>query len=159
MPLALAEQDMPADGNDDNACPSSTTASTTTDGDTTSKGTTAKTELPVDSSSGRPQPNSRGETEERQESVSCQGAEHGTGVLGGIDASDTDESPSSCAVAIGRRRRRTIASRARICGLLVERGARRAWRRAPSERQVALHTKYATLLEDDDGRNLCTFSG
>lgn len=90
-------------------------------------------------------------------SVLLQDAELGKGVAG-IAASGTDKSRSSRAFP-GRRSRRTIASRARICGLLVERGARRAWRRAPSEQQVELHKKYAALLEDDNGRNLCTFSG
>lgn len=55
--------------------------------------------------------------------------------------------------------RRRAASRGRIGGLLVERGARRTWRRAPSQRQAALDKKYAALLEDDDGRNFCTFNG
>lgn len=106
----------------------------------------------------RPLPNGSEETEERKETPGVlQDAEPGKGV-GGIGAGGTDKPRSSCALPC-RRRRRIIASRARICGLLVERGARRAWRRTPSEQQVALEKKYAALLEDDDGRNLCTFSG
>lgn len=54
---------------------------------------------------------------------------------------------------------RRVASRARICGILVEKGARRTWRRIPSESQVALDKKYAALLKDDDGRRFSTFSG
>lgn len=75
-----------------------------------------------------------------------------------IEARGDPTPPSSCASPCTRRRR-LMASRARICGFLVERGARRAWRRSPSEKQVALDKKYSALLEDDDGRNLCTFSG
>lgn len=101
--------------------------------------------------------NGSAETEERKESRLLQDTESGKGLVG-IEAGGTDEPRSSCAVPC-RRRQRAIANRARICGLLVERGARRAWRRAPSEKQVALQKKYAALLEDDDGRNLCTFSG
>ncbi|CAM9365120.1 unnamed protein product [Sphacelaria rigidula] len=55
--------------------------------------------------------------------------------------------------------RRIAEGRARICGLLVEHGARRTWRRAPSAKQIALDSKYSDLMKDDDGRNLCTFNG
>lgn len=55
--------------------------------------------------------------------------------------------------------RRAAASRSRLCDLLADRGARRTWRRPPSERQVALEKKYADLLQGDDGRTFCTFNG
>ncbi|CAN0005718.1 unnamed protein product [Ectocarpus sp. 12 AP-2014] len=74
---------------------------------------------------------------------------------GGVARSPSPSSRSLCR----RRWSRVTASRARICGILVERGARRGWRRAPSEEQVALDKKYAVLLEGDDSRNFCTFSG
>ncbi|CAM9182311.1 unnamed protein product, partial [Hapterophycus canaliculatus] len=57
-----------------------------------------------------------------------------------------------------RRRRRVAASRGRIYGLLVQRGARRTWRRDRNDAQVALDEKYRLLLERDDGRKLCTFN-
>ncbi|CBN80071.1 conserved unknown protein [Ectocarpus siliculosus] len=79
-----------------------------------------------------------------------------TSHVGGVGA----RSPSPSSRSLCRRRwSRVMASRARICEILVERGARRGWRRAPSEEQVALDKKYAVLLEGDDGRNFCTFSG
>lgn len=63
-------------------------------------------------------------------------------------------------LAHGENEQRRIAEgRARICGLLVEHGARRTWRRAPSAKQIALDNKYSDLMRDDDGRNLCTFNG
>lgn len=52
-----------------------------------------------------------------------------------------------------------VTNRARICGLLLEKGARRTWRRSPSEYQSAIDKKYAVLLEGDDGRTFHTFSG
>lgn len=55
--------------------------------------------------------------------------------------------------------RRAAASRSRLCDLLADRGARRTWRRPPSERQVALEKKYADLLQGDDGHSFCTFNG
>ncbi|CAM9601407.1 unnamed protein product [Scytosiphon promiscuus] len=69
--------------------------------------------------------------------------------------------PSSSSSTINSRRRMRVAvSRARICGLLVERGARRTWRRGRSEAQVALDEKYRLLLlEGGGGRNLSTFNG
>lgn len=77
---------------------------------------------------------------------------------GGGGGCQSSSAISSSAVLI-RRRRRVTASRSRICGLLVERGARRTWRRDRSEAQVALDNKYRLLLEGDDGRNFCTFNG
>ncbi|CAB1119222.1 unnamed protein product [Ectocarpus sp. CCAP 1310/34] len=84
----------------------------------------------------------------------------GSGGGGGGGGGGGARSPSPSSRSLCRRRwSRVTASRARICGILVERGARRGWRRAPSEEQVALDKKYAVLLEGDDGRNFCTFSG
>ncbi|CAN0065441.1 unnamed protein product [Ectocarpus sp. 12 AP-2014] len=82
----------------------------------------------------------------------------GSGSGGGGGGGARSPSPSSRSLC-RRRWSRVTASRARISGILVERGARRGWRRAPSEEQVALDKKYAVLLEGDDGRNFCTFSG
>lgn len=152
MPLNLAEQGQANDGGNDSDTSSS--ASPTIDDDITQE-TMAKKVLAVGSC--RHLPNGSDGTAESKESLLLLDAEHGKGV-GGTEASGTDKSRSSCTVPRSRCRRR-IASRARICGLLIEKGARRSWRRAPSEQQVALHKKYAALLEDDDGRNLCTFSG
>lgn len=148
MPLALAEQDISTEDYDEDAS-SSTTASPTTD-DGTATDTTEKTALPQGSC--RLLANDSEETGGLQESMLLLDTEHGKGV----EAIGTG---SSCAVIRCGRRRRIIAGRARICGILVEKGARRAWRRAPSGHQVELDKKYAALLEDDDGRNLCTFSG
>eukprot|EP00903_Cladosiphon_okamuranus_P016290 g15022.t1 len=154
MPLTLAEQDGPTDGNE---TPSSTTATLPAEDDT-AKETTAKYLLLVESSC-RPLPNGGEKAEEeRNESMFLQDSGHGKGVEG-VEAGGAGKAHSSLAAVACHRHRRTMTSRARICGLLVERGARRAWRRAPSEQQVALHKKYAALLDNDDGRNLCTFSG
>lgn len=152
MPLTLAEQDIPAHGNDTSSLPTATLPAE----DDTAKVMTAKIPLLVDSS-WHPLPNGSDMAEERKESLLLRDSELGKCVER-IEAGGTGKARSSLAVAC-HRHRRTFASRARICGLLVERGARRTWRRAPSEQQVALHKKYTALLEDDDGRSLCTFSG
>ena len=135
---------------------SSTAACPTTDDDTTEQAT-AKNALPVDGCF--PPPNSSNETEEQKKGRLPRDAERNGESFEEVEAGSTDKPRFSCALPCHRQRQRAIASRARICGLLVERGARRSWRRAPSEQQVTLEKKYAALLEDDDGRNLCTFSG
>lgn len=104
------------------------------------------------------------EHEVERVSLAAEGGQCGGGIshVGGSSGSGGGgaRSPSSSSRSLGHRRwSRVTASRARICGLLVEKGARRGWRRAPSEEQVALDKKYAVLLEGDDGRNFCTFSG
>lgn len=144
MPLALAEQDISTDDKD---ASSSSTASSTPDDDL-SKDTTKKKAA---FRSCHPLPNGNEDMRGPKEIVFPKDVER-------VEGGGTDEPRFSCALQC-RQRQRRIASRARICGLLVESGARRAWRRAPSEQQVSLHKKYAALLEDDDGRNLCTFSG
>lgn len=58
-----------------------------------------------------------------------------------------------------QQQQRVAKGRARIYGLLVERGARRTWRRAPNAQQTTLDHKYAALMKHDDGRNFCTFNG
>lgn len=152
LPLTLAEQGISTDDNDNDAS-SPTTASLTTN-DEIKKETTATNAFPADSCRRLPS----GSEMKEPKGMLLLDAEHGKVVDGSGTSGGNDKSPPSCTLPC-HRHRRILASRARICGLLVERGARRAWRRAPSEQQVALHKKYAALLEDDDGRNLCTFSG
>lgn len=51
--------------------------------------------------------------------------------------------------------RRRWVSRARIRELLIERGARRTWRRDPDTSRSA-HDEFRRMMQDDDGRVFCT---
>lgn len=163
MPLTLAEQGLAADGNDataEDSC-SSTAAATPNTDDSRARGTPTPVMPPppppptTNIKSGPGEVERLSEQRGKGRSVEKDGGSGGTP----LSTSCSPCSSSASCVSSSHRQRRVMASRARICGLLVERGARRAWRRTPSKQQATLDEKYAALLKDDDGRSFCTFSG
>lgn len=170
MPLTLAEQGLQADGHDETTNDfSSNTATTTPKTDHSSTqgaalSVTIPPPPPLPPPSTSPGDSGSGEAKKVDKERIRLSDEHGKeGVAradeGSRSTSSTSRSPSTYCFSPPDRQRRVVAGRARICGLLVERGARRVWRRAPSEQQTNLDEKYAALLKDDDGRSFCTFSG
>lgn len=160
MPLTLAEQGLEADGNDatTDEYSSNTATSTPANVDSSVQGSvTSSTPLPPPLSD-----SGLGKAEGLSEEIMRLNAEHEKEKFERAEGSGgtpcTSSPPITC-TSPSHCQRRVMANRARICGLLLERGARRAWRRDPTEQLTTLDKKYAALLKDDDGRTFCTFNG